>query len=292
VSNQSLIRSALTTGAGLFLGITSATGQEIPKPLPSTPNPGGGLVAPDEADGVVPAEDVDRPPADGIRPARPGIDELPEAEPLPTRPRQVVPAAGPNAPMTAEDLQTWQQIATLHEQFVRSQVPGASNRQNISRTDPNRERLQRLWERLAEIERQLILSGAYNDAIDREAVVRVRPIPRRDLDEVPDPLTASNQRVKSTENDRDTATARALAQEDRSPPPDPVIRRETLREAARQDPLTAEAVADTIERVDGVGAEVTPPPGDPNHLWLEFVEVRRQILIAEIAAARAVAREP
>jgi hypothetical protein len=274
VSTHNLICGAITATTGVLLGITWTAAQEIPEPLPSTPNPGGSVIAPDEADGV---PDPERPAAaDAVRPARPSA--------VPA------PAAGQPTPMTAEDLQTWQQIAALHEQFVRSQVPGAANRQGISRTDPNRQRLLQLWERLAHIERQLIISGGYNEEIDAQAVLRVRPVPRRDLDEVPDPLTASNQRVKSTANDEDTATARALAQEDRSPPAETVIRRETLGEAARRDPLTAEAVEDTVERLDEV--EVAAAPGDTIGLWQEFVEVRRQILIAEIAAARAVGQEP
>jgi len=190
--------------------------------------------------------------------------------------------------MTAEDVQTWQQIAALHEQFVRSHVPGAEG--NVSRTDPNRDRLRQLWERLAEIERQLIVSGSVNDEITRDVVVRTQRFPRRDLDEIPDPLTTSNQGVRASENDRDQATARALAQEDRSPPPDAVIRRETVRDADPRDPLTAEAIKDAVE--DGAGVEVTEnaAPGTGS-LWQEFVEVRRQILIAEIAAARAVVDE-
>lgn len=280
MSGQNLIRGAVSMTTGLLLGITSASGQEIPKPIPSTPNPAGSILQPENADGVAPARDVD--------PAR-AVDPLIDA-PADSVPRDRLRQT---TPMTAEDLQTWQQIATLHEQFVRSQVRGAADSQNISRTDPNRQRLQQLWERLAHIERQLILTGAYNEvpaAISATTRPAERPWPRRDLDEIPDPLTTSNQRVRASENDRDTATARALAQEDRSPPPDAVIRRDTLREAARQDPLTAQAVEDAIERVE-VDDAVVQAPADTGSLWQEFIEVRRQILIAEIAAARGLADE-
>lgn len=272
--------AALLT-AGLLIGGPTLHAQEISEPLPSTPNPAGSVLPPDEADGV-PDEDGEVEVIE--RPARPQI-EVPDRN---TERRPGV--ATPPSQMTAEDVQTWQQIATLHERFVRSQLPGSAAEGAISRTDPNRERLRRLWERLADIERQLIISGAVSEEIADDVVVRVRRVPRRDLDEVPDPLTASNQRVKASENDEDQQTARALAQEDRSPPPDPVIRGETIRDADPRDPLTAEAIEDAVEeRVDVDVVEDADP--DTGSLWREFVEVRRQILMTEIAAARAVDKD-
>jgi hypothetical protein len=282
---QPLLHAALAVSTGVLLGINSASAQEIPEPVPSTPNPGGSVLAPDEADGV-----PDNDASEIIRPDRP--EDRGDVVPARGNPR-TGPPARQTTPMTAEDLQTWQQIATLHEQFVRSQVRGAADAQDISRTDPNRQRLQQLWERLAHIERQLIVTGAYDEApaaISATTRPAERAWPRRDLDEIPDPLTASNQRVPASENDRDRATARALAQEDRSPPPDPIIRRDTLREAAQRDPLTARAVEDAIERVEA-DEVVAPAPADIGSLWQEFIEVRRQILIAEIAAARGLAEE-
>ena len=274
MSCHHLFRGGAIITGGLLLALTASFAQEITEPLPSTLNPAGSVAPPANADGVIPAEET-VPPA--------------IAEP------RTPPVRRQATPMTATDLQTWQRIAALHEEFVRSQVGGAAGAAPVTRTDPNRQRLQQLWERLAHIERDLILSDTATTTtatLRTEPGVVVRPLPRKDLDEIPDPLTATNQRVPASEVDEDQHTARAILQEDRSPKANPAVP-EVPAVVDPATPLEVVPEAETVRRARP-RLDVDVAAGEPrtvvatNPLWQEFIEVYQQILIAEIAAAQAV----
>jgi hypothetical protein len=180
--------------------------------------------------------------------------------------------------MTADDVQIWAEISRLHEQFVRAQMAAVTGNGKVSRTDPGRQRLQQLWERVAQIERLLILEGTNSGPGGAQTIMIPRPalgpsivgaLPRPDLDLKPDPLTATNQGVPASGVDEDQHTARSIVQEDRSPTPDPLP--PGAIEVVVAEPVVAEDMVDTM------------------NLWQEYVELRREILQAEIAAARALA---
>jgi len=224
---------------------------------------------------------------------------------------------------TGADQQAWSQIASLHLQFVTAQLRGhqsdGEDQPQPVRTAEQRQ-LQKHWQRLAEIERQLIArmasrqgAGVPTAAIDGPnperpgtgtrpeagadlAPIDSGPVPRRDLDLDSDPLNSTNQGLPSSAGRRDKQTARSILQEDRSPAPDPATANNTPEDVATSDdprPGSAQIVSGRESIVD-TDRDLTSDEGlspENSELWRQYLQVRRQILATEIAIGTASSRQ-